>query len=65
MMALHPAMVKMERLPTEMSVWPQAIMGEDPRLHANPEIGREIIGKNLAWMEKVLRQALVKKTCQS
>ena len=64
MMALYPTMVKMERLPAEMSVWPQAIIGKDPRLHASPEIGREIIRRNLAWMENVLRQALLKTTGQ-
>ena len=65
MMALHPDMVKMERLPTQPSEWPKAIIGEDPRLHASAEMGHKIISKNLAWMENVLRQALQKRTSQS
>jgi hypothetical protein len=35
-------------------------MGEDPRLHASPQVGDEIIRKNLAWMEQILHQALLK-----
>ncbi|HZU87118.1 MAG TPA: creatininase family protein [Anaerolineaceae bacterium] len=58
MMALHPEMVKMERLPAALSEPPKALLGEDPRLHASLEKGHKIIEKNLAWMEKVLRQAL-------
>ena len=60
-MALRPELVKMENLPTDLKEWPQAIMGEDPRLHASSEAGREIIRKNLAWLEGVLRQALLKR----
>jgi len=65
MMAFHPDMVKMERLPTPLSEWPRAILGEDPRLHASAEMGHKIISKNLAWMENVLQQALQKRTSQS
>lgn len=57
-MALRPDLVKMENLPADLKEWPRAIMGEDPRLQASPEAGREIIRKNLAWLEGVLRQAL-------
>jgi creatinine amidohydrolase len=61
MMALHPDMVRMEGLPTELSERPKAIIGKDPRLHASAELGQEIIRKNLEWMESVLRQALQKR----
>jgi len=60
MMALRPDLVEMERLPADLSVWPLAIMGEDPRLHASSEMGRKIIQKNLVWLEAILRQALQK-----
>jgi creatinine amidohydrolase len=59
MMALHPDLVQMDRLPADLKVWPQAIHGEDPRRHASPDVGRAIIQKNLAWLEGVLRQALL------
>ena len=58
MQALHPELVEMEALPVDMSVWPRAIMGPDPRLHASAEAGRKIIDKNVLWMEGVLRKAL-------
>ena len=57
-MALRPDLVHMENLPADLNVWPLAIMGQDPRLHASPEVGREIVRKNVAWLEGVLRQAL-------
>ncbi|MBI4552439.1 MAG: creatininase family protein [Candidatus Latescibacteria bacterium] len=31
MMALHPALVDLSQLPTDRSVWPQGVGGEDPR----------------------------------
>jgi creatinine amidohydrolase len=65
MMALHPDMVRMERLPTSLSERPRALLGEDPRLHASAEMGHKIIGKNLAWMESVLQRALQKRASQS
>jgi hypothetical protein len=64
MMALHPDMVKMERLPTQLSEWPKALKGRDPRLHASAEMGYKIINQNLAWMENVLQQALQRRTGQ-
>jgi creatinine amidohydrolase len=59
MLALHPDLVKMDLLPADPQVWPRAIMGADPRVYASAESGREILRKNLAWLEKVLRQLLL------
>ena len=61
MMALHPGLVKMENLPSDLEQWPVAIGGKDPRQHASPEVGREIIRVNVRLMEKVLRAALESK----
>ncbi len=58
MMALHPGLVKMENLPSDLEEWPLAIGGKDPRLHASPEVGREIIQANIRLMERLLRLAL-------
>jgi creatinine amidohydrolase len=58
MLALHPDLVKMGLLPGDPAIWPRAIMGPDPRVHASAEAGREIIRKNLAWLEGLLRQLL-------
>jgi len=58
MLALHPDLVRMDALPVDPQVWPRAIMGPDPRVHASPEAGREIIRKNVDWLEGVLRQLL-------
>ena len=57
-MALHPALVKMDNLPADLQQWPMAIMGEDPRLHASPEVGKEIIRVNVERMERLLKEAL-------
>ncbi len=58
MMALYPNLVQMDNLPADLETWPQAIMGDDPRLYASPEAGQEIMRRNLAWLTDVLRQAL-------
>ncbi len=58
MMALHPNLVEMENLPSDLAQWPLAILGQDPRLFASPEAGWQILSKTLDWMERVLRQEL-------
>ena len=60
MLALHPDLVHMDRLPSDMSVWPRAIMGPNPRLHASAEAGHAAIRKNLLWLEAVLQNELRK-----
>ena len=61
MMALHPEMVRLDLLPADPDVWPTAIMGPDPRVHASAEAGQEIIRKNQAWLEGMLRKLLLEK----
>ena len=58
MMALHPELVQMRNLSEDLGRWPLAIMGEDPRLHASPEVGKEIIRLNVKLMEGLLLEAL-------
>lgn len=62
MQALHPDLVFMDRLPPDPAVWPTALSGEDPRTHASPARGQEIIRKNLEWMAQVLHEALQNQT---
>jgi creatinine amidohydrolase len=57
-MALRPELVQMEELPKDLSVWPTAIGGQDPRLHASAERGREAIRLNVERMAGILRKAL-------
>ncbi len=58
MMALHPELVQIRNLSEDLGRWPVAIMGEDPRLHASPEVGKEIIRLNVKLMEGLLLEAL-------
>jgi hypothetical protein len=55
MMALHPNLVCIENLPQELSIWPTAIQGRDPRIFASQEAGQEILTKNLEWMASILQ----------
>ncbi len=59
-MALRPELVQMERLPEDLSQWPVAIGGRDPRVHASPEVGRRAIELNVERMADILREALAK-----
>lgn len=60
MMALHPDLVKMEKLPADLDERPTAILGKDPRLYANTQAGQEILNKNLERMAGLLEQALLR-----
>ena len=46
-MALRPDLIQMEGLPADLGQWPIAVGGEDPRVHASPELGRKAIGIEL------------------
>jgi len=58
MMALHPDLVHMDNLDDDPAVWPTAVDGEDPRIHASAERGRKAIALNVARMAEILRKAL-------
>lgn len=57
-MAMYPELVHMEYLPTDMSEWPLAVNGRDPRKFASPEVGNEIIEYQKKRMTKILKKAL-------
>jgi creatinine amidohydrolase len=57
-MALRPELVQMDNLPKDLSVWPVSIGGQDPRVHASAERGREAIRLNVERMAGILREAL-------
>jgi creatinine amidohydrolase len=42
LMATHPDLVDLSRLPKKLSIWPQGVAGEDPRL-ATPEFGESLL----------------------
>jgi creatinine amidohydrolase len=58
MMALRPDLVQMENLPQDPAVWPVAVSGKDPRIHASPERGRRQIEAQLQRMKTLLLTAL-------
>jgi len=58
MMALHPDLVHLERLPDDPQRWPLAVAGRDPRIEASAEKGRRIIALQQARMRLLLKRAL-------
>lgn len=58
MMALRPDLVRMEHLDSDPAVTPLGIGGDDPRVHASPERGRQAIDMQRARMASLLRNAL-------
>jgi len=60
MMALHPNLVHMENLPKDKKKQPLAIIGKDPRTHASPKHGENIIRLHLHRMEKILKEQLLR-----
>lgn len=60
MMALHPGLVHMERLPKDAREWPTGIIGKDPREHASAKHGQRIIDINLDRIESILREQLIR-----
>jgi len=59
-MALHPELVRMDRLPKDPNSWPVGVGGRDPRKFASAELGREILKLQTERMVKILRRALDK-----
>lgn len=57
-MALHPDLVNMDALSKDKNEWPRAIGGRDPREHASPEVGEQIIQVNVEHMTGLIRAAL-------
>ena len=53
-MAFRPELVHMERLPADLSVWPVAIGGKDPREYASPELGWQAVNLQLERMTDIL-----------
>jgi creatinine amidohydrolase len=60
MLALHPELVRMERLPEDPEEWPEAVLGEDPRVHASAEVGRQAIRLQGERMARLLREELAR-----
>lgn len=59
MLALHPDLVEMDRLPKDLHEWPVGVGGKDPRLYANAELGERALREQVARMAALLREALV------
>ena len=57
-MALRPELVRMERLPTDISEWPLAVGGRDPRTLASPEVGQKAIALQIERMSGILKELL-------
>ena len=60
MMALHPDLVRMQNLPSDLDEWPVAVSGKDPRTEASAEKGWQAIRPQAERMVVLLRDALSK-----
>jgi creatinine amidohydrolase len=58
MMALHGELVEMKNLDPDPDLWPIAVNGEDPRIHASRERGKKALSLNVARLAAVLKQTL-------
>lgn len=58
MMALDPKLVILNNLPKEMSEKPLGLLGKDPRINANSELGNKIIILQLDKMAIILNEKL-------
>jgi len=58
MMALHPDLVQMDRLPADLDQWPVAVGGQDPRIFASPEVGRRALSLQRERMTTMLGELL-------
>lgn len=58
LMALHPELVHMDRLPADPGTAPEGVGGPDPRIHASPEAGEGILTRTAAHLAAVLRDDL-------
>jgi len=57
LMALRPELVEIERLPRDYEVAPQGVFGDDPRLHASAELGRQAVAA-IAALARLGRELL-------
>lgn len=58
LMAMRPDLVQMENLDSDPDVWPLAVGGKDPRVHASAEVGRKAIETQRERMAGILREKL-------
>jgi len=58
MMHFVPQFVKMNQLSPDTEIWPEAILGKDPREFANPELGKKIILMQKDRMIQLLKDEL-------
>ncbi len=56
MMHYRPELVDLSQLSPDRAVWPQAVLGEDPRL-ATPDFGRECMEASLAIIKRKFIEA--------
>ena len=63
LMALRPELVQMENLPEDLNVWPVAVGGKDPRVHASAERGQKAIAVQVERMADILRKTLNEIEC--
>jgi creatinine amidohydrolase len=60
MMALHPQLIRMDNLPSDLDKWPVAVSGSDPRTEASAERGWRAIRLQAERMADILRDAISK-----
>ncbi len=60
MMYLHPGLVQMKNLPSDTTIWPLGMLGQDPRTHASSKYGRNIVGFEVRKMKAVIKNELSK-----
>lgn len=58
LMALHPDLVHMDRLPADPGEWPLGVGGPDPRTHATREAGEAILARATQDLARRLREDL-------
>jgi len=56
MMHMHPEMVDLSRLDKDTSKLNIGVLGEDPRLHASKEFGKEVMDKMDSILENHLKE---------
>jgi creatinine amidohydrolase len=57
-LSLRPDLVQLDKLPTDLDIWPLAVEGEDPRTDASAERGKKCIAFNLERFSQILSNAL-------
>lgn len=57
-MALRPELVQMSNLPADPEQFPLAVWGEDPRIYASPEVGKQAIATQVERMAKLLQDEM-------